>query len=139
MKVQDAKRQIRLQEWSEQINSCRQSGLTVKGWCKENGIHIKTYYNRMKRVREELLDALESGKGNQLAKLKKAGRNDIVQIENLVELESKQQNTPMFAMLPPMHMDIVAVKVHIGAHVAEIQNSADSEMVESVLRTLASL
>ena len=137
MKVQEAKRQIRLQEWSEQIDSCRQSGLTVKGWCKENGIHIKTYYNRMKRVREELLDALESGKGSQSGKLNRAGRNNMAR--TFVELESKQQDTPMFAMVSPIHMDMVAVKVRIGTHVAEIQNGADSEMVEGVLRTLASL
>ena len=93
----------------------------------------------MKRVREELLYALESGKVSQPGKLSRAGRNDMARSECFVELESKQQDTPMFAMLPPIDMEMVAVKVRIGTHVAEIQNGADSEMVEGVLRTLASL
>ena len=41
MKVQEVKRQIRLMEWAAQIEDRKQSGLTVKQWREENGIHKK--------------------------------------------------------------------------------------------------
>ena len=33
-----------LQEWSGRIAECRSSKMSVKAWCSEQGIPIKTYY-----------------------------------------------------------------------------------------------
>ena len=35
----------RLLEWSQKVADCRQSGLSVKRWCSENGTSVKTYYS----------------------------------------------------------------------------------------------
>jgi L-serine deaminase len=40
-----------LRSWEEMIKSCKNSGLTVSEWCRENGINIKTYYYRMRKLR----------------------------------------------------------------------------------------
>ena len=126
MKVQEVKRQLRLQEWAEQIKECKQSGSTVREWCKGNGVSLKTYYNRMKRVREELLDAIDN--------------ESALQLSSRVGGSTPQRlGTPVFAALPIPRMDIAAVTVQIGPHVAEIHNGAEAETVESVLRTLARL
>ena len=37
---------VRLQEWSAQIEAQQESGLTVQQGCIENGIKPKTYYYR---------------------------------------------------------------------------------------------
>ena len=126
MKVQEVKRQLRLQEWAEQIKECKQSGSTVREWCKGNGVSLKTYYNRMKRVREELLDAIDNESAMQLSR--RDGGSTQKQIE-----------APVFAALPMPQKNVSAVTVHIGLHVAEIYNGAEAETVESVLRTLARL
>ena len=34
------------------VKTCRRSGLTVQQWCNSNGINIKTYYYRLRKVRE---------------------------------------------------------------------------------------
>ena len=44
MGVQAMKHAALLQEWSGRIAECRSSGMTVKAWCSEQGIPIKTYY-----------------------------------------------------------------------------------------------
>lgn len=41
-----------LLEWSERIASCRNSGMSVKDWCKANGIPLSTYYNQQRKVFE---------------------------------------------------------------------------------------
>ena len=122
MNVQDTVRNIQTQVWAQQVWECQQSGLTVRQWCEENGIGIKTYYYRRKRVREELLDSMESGNTKQLG-----------------EYSPMQLGTPVFAAIPMPQRDGTAVTVQIGSHVAEIHNGADPETVEGVLRTLTRL
>ncbi len=46
----------RLLEWSQKIADCRQSGLSVKRWCSENGTNIKTYYSWQKKVFEYMVE-----------------------------------------------------------------------------------
>ena len=38
------KQEVRLQEWSAQVEAQQASGLTVQQWCMENGVKPKTYY-----------------------------------------------------------------------------------------------
>ena len=51
------KQEVRLQEWSAQIEAQQASGQTVQQWCAENGINLKTYYYRLRKVREHFLDS----------------------------------------------------------------------------------
>lgn len=36
-----------------------ESGLTVSKWCDQNGVNAKTYYYRLKQVRQALCDEVE--------------------------------------------------------------------------------
>ncbi len=49
--------EVRLHEWAAQIQSQQQSGLNVRSWYAQNGISPKTYYYRLRRVREECIKA----------------------------------------------------------------------------------
>ena len=51
------KQEVRLQEWSAQVEAQQASGLTVQQWCMENGVKPKTYYYHLKKVREQFLDS----------------------------------------------------------------------------------
>ena len=51
--ISEVKQEIRLREWSEQIERQQSSGLSVEQWCVENRINPKTYYYRLRRVREQ--------------------------------------------------------------------------------------
>ena len=44
MGVQAIKHAALLREWSARIAECRTSGKSVKAWCGEQGIPMKTYY-----------------------------------------------------------------------------------------------
>ena len=54
------KQEVRLQEWAGQIEAQRASGMTVRQWCAENGINVKTYYHRLRRVREQCVESMPS-------------------------------------------------------------------------------
>lgn len=53
--IQIAKNQVKLQNWAAQIREYNSSGLKVKQCCAVNGISVKTYYYRLRKVREAML------------------------------------------------------------------------------------
>ena len=55
-RIMEIKNKVRISEWSDMIRACRGSGLTVRQWCNSNGINIKTYYYRLRKVREALCE-----------------------------------------------------------------------------------
>ena len=56
--VTKVRRHIKREEWKSIISECRASGMTVKAWCKANGIVEQTYYRNLKMLREEMLASL---------------------------------------------------------------------------------
>lgn len=56
--VTKVRSQLKREQWKSIIIECRKSGMTVKDWCKANGIVEQTYYRNLKRLREELLGNL---------------------------------------------------------------------------------
>ena len=53
------KKEIKLRQWAEMVKCRNESGMTVSEWCKENGINLKTYYYRLKRVRQTVCGEIE--------------------------------------------------------------------------------
>ncbi|MFQ7292448.1 MAG: IS66 family insertion sequence element accessory protein TnpA [Monoglobales bacterium] len=58
-KIVQIKNNVKLHEWSMMVKACRSSGLTVSQWCNENDIKLKTYYYRLRKVREYLCEETE--------------------------------------------------------------------------------
>ena len=56
--VQELKFAARMQEWSVRIAECRSSGMSVRAWCKEQGISVQTYYRWEKRFVEKATQQL---------------------------------------------------------------------------------
>ena len=112
MNVQKTKTMLQIKEWSEQINDRSQSGLTVREWCENQGIAVKTYYYRQKRVREELL-------------------------ESRFLAEQANQKKSIFAEVSMSRMESASVTVRIGTSIVGINNGADMTMVERILQTVS--
>lgn len=53
------KKELMLRQWTEMVKRRNESGMTVSEWCKENGINLKTYYYRLKRVRQAVCGEIE--------------------------------------------------------------------------------
>ena len=58
-KIAKVKNEVKLKMWSETIKVCTSSGLTVSEWCRNNGINVKTYYYRLRKVSENLCEIKE--------------------------------------------------------------------------------
>ncbi len=58
-KIRETKRKLRLKAWSEMYRQYRESGRTVSEWCKKQGISPKTFYYRLRKIRETALAVKE--------------------------------------------------------------------------------
>jgi len=50
-KVTDVKSEFRLRQWTQIIQTCQASSMTVAAWCNRNNINIKSYYYWLRRIR----------------------------------------------------------------------------------------
>ena len=55
--IMAVKKQVRLENWASEVESCTTSGLTVQQWCRENGMSPKTYYYHLRKVRESIIES----------------------------------------------------------------------------------
>lgn len=106
--LQALSKQERLDTWTTIIMECRNSGMSVRSWCQENGLNEKTYYYWQRRL-FQTLSAQQECTG------------------------SFAEITPMTRLSTD-----VAVTVRIAEAEADIHNGADAETVGMVLRLLKS-
>lgn len=106
--LQVMSKQERLENWTARIMACRSSGMTVRAWCRENGLSEKTCYYWQRRLFQALSEQQVSHK------------------------------TAFAEVTPPVCSGSVAVTVRIAGAVADIHPGADAATVETVLRILKS-
>jgi len=51
----EVRREDRLQEWARIVKECQSSGLSNREFCRQNGIPEKTYYYRLRQLRESVI------------------------------------------------------------------------------------
>ena len=56
MKIRDVKQEYQLQEWRGMLRERKESGLSVKEWCRERGLAEHVYYYRLRKLRQASAD-----------------------------------------------------------------------------------
>ena len=69
VKISEVKQEYQLQEWSGMLRQRKESGLSVKEWCQEQGLAEHIYYYRLRRLRQAACTALEQAQPVQLAEV----------------------------------------------------------------------
>jgi hypothetical protein len=122
MDVQKITREFRIKHWIDIIKECRSSGQTIKSWCEEQGINLKSYYYWQRKVRKvtgekyAMIPGIEHG-------IASIGPDPV-----FAEIKLQQYKTA----LP-------AVTIHLNNATLEIQNGAERSTIENTLRALRSL
>lgn len=120
MTIQSVGQQRRLLEWSQRVADCRQSGISVKRWCSENGTTPKTYYTWQKKVFSAMVE------------------------QQQFQLAATQESTDVcFAELPAAPIPQASTKapvasIRLGETAVDIYEGADAKMVEALCRALKS-
>lgn len=53
--ISEVKAQVSREEWEQRILACQQSGMSIRSWCRENGITTGSYYHYLRKIRENML------------------------------------------------------------------------------------
>ena len=59
--IMEIRQQVRLNQWSAMVQEREDRGLSVKAFCKQAGIATKTYYYRLRRLREAAIKKTQMG------------------------------------------------------------------------------
>ena len=76
VKISEAKQEYQLQEWSGMLRQRKESGLSVKEWCREQGLAEHVYYYRLRKLRQAACTALEQAQPVQLAEVPLAPKSE---------------------------------------------------------------
>ena len=90
--------QRKLSEWAERVSACRSSGLSVKTWCRENGVSEQTYYKWQRRLYELAQEEREGGFA-EITPIRRTTGNIVVTVQ----------------------IDSVEIAVHNGADAATVE------------------
>ena len=99
----------RVQLWAERIAECRGSDMSVRAWCRENGISEKTYYYWQRRLYQQMASTTEA--------------------VSFAEIPQEIQTGEGFG---------VAAKISLCGAAIEFYPGADAQMIHAILQTLQS-
>ena len=118
MNLLQTKHELNLVRWQAIVTECRDSGIPIRTWCRNNQINIKTYYYWQRKVWD---------------------RNFSFKDANMVSCHNERSN-PTFVeyKLPDRTATNIAVTVRLEYAVLEIHNGADELAVASAMRALKS-
>ena len=108
-KIGSVKKRVRHQEWRKMYEAYLSSGQTVTEWCAENGVTKKTFYYRLRQIRNEAIDQIE--------------RHDIV---------------PVTSPLPPAAMTNDTIRIRGSGIDIELPADISPEMITAAIRGLRS-
>ena len=55
--IMEIRQQVRLSQWSEMVREREESGLSIREFCAGKAISPKTYYYRLRKLREAAIEA----------------------------------------------------------------------------------
>ncbi|TCL58867.1 hypothetical protein EDD76_10537 [Kineothrix alysoides] len=112
----------KLSLWIGRIWECRASNQKVSDWCTAHDVSIKSYYYWLRKIKREAFDAIPA---------------------------ERKPKVPIVALKPSMFAEVAyttanfssstAVILRLGNTTLEIQNAADQETIENILRTIRHL
>ena len=116
--IAEAKREIQVTEWQQQIQARREQGKTVDEWCASKGISKGTYYHRLKRVREYLCQ------------------------QRRITGNDEERNPSQPAAIVPVHVgqprEKAVMEIQFGDLQIKFNGSPNSEQLKIVLESLMS-
>lgn len=121
-KLTVASHEARLSLWLERIRACKSSGLSVKEWCKQNGLTDKNYYYWMRKIKREAFETLQEQ-------------------TSIREVPFQEKTVFSKVSLPVSYTESTgtAAVLHINGMRIEIQNGASANTIQVLLSTVQTL
>lgn len=113
--------QEKLDFWMARIMSCRKSGLSDSGWCRENGIAPSSLYYWIKKLR---MEASEIPVANH--EMAVPVKQDVVPLHVVGETQSLKDRHVVHETAIVIRLEGVSLEIQNGAHEATITNTINA-------------
>ena len=113
--LNQAKHEAMLTIWRDRVRECRNSGLRVYDWCKQNGINDKTYYKWQHEIQE---------KEDEKREIESVNRGEI-QFTEVPKIYLEQEKKEPCVIIQKNGWEI------------ELQNNAKPELVSQIIQAVA--
>jgi hypothetical protein len=111
-----------MQKWIGIVRDCRSSGKTIKTWCDDNGINLKSYYYWQRKVCLETCREIEA-----------------VQKPMPEVLPIKEKSVFAELSIPKNNVGKIAVSIQRDNMHINVYSGADTSTLETVFATLRKL
>lgn len=115
--VLETKAEYRLRQWTKIIEECQASNLTVRAWCSQHNIGIKSYYYWLRKIRLQACQSIEF--------------QTPAAAQAIVPLKLNRQ--------PGSNTVHPAVTIHFGTASIDIAEGTSQATIEAVLRSVQSV
>ncbi len=131
-------------EWLQLITECRQSNLPDQTWCEQHDIPLSSFYNAVCRLRKEACMIPDSSYSPQNTMIDFTSRQDVVRVQigepdALADDTVPEIVTPVLSTPSDTEPDFEnphTIELNIGPSILKISNSADMELLSSIIRLL---
>jgi len=111
------KTKVKYDYWQKIIDDYQISGKTVKAYCEENNINIKSYYYWLRKIREQACKNIDFSE---------------------LEEENKCEFAPVQSTVPYQHV-VPTIKLHIGKITVEIADGMSQDTITYVLNGIRNI
>ena len=118
------KTQMSIQKWLDIIHRYRESGLSNRQWCQENGIQLKSYYYWLSKVRKLAIEQIPRKTSAPPSLPSTVSRSASITFAEIpVKRNYSREADP--------------ITIHIGNASIEIPTDAPDPLIQSIVRTVS--
>jgi len=104
--VRDMTLSVRLNVWAERLREQRESGMTIRGWCKGKGFTDKTFHHWKRKLREAACEEIARSQ-------REAKQVNLIPIgfTEIQVMEPKQQELPSLIRIGQISAEINGIRI----------------------------
>jgi transposase-like protein len=133
--------EYRLQQWAVVIKDCKESGLSIRKYCKNAGIHENTYYYWQKKLRETIYKEITTEQ-SKITGLLFLNRNE--ELNQRQELREHENLTPAkWARVDTNNLSSAetgktnSIKISRDGWTVTIESNVDTHLLTETLRAVS--
>ena len=120
MTTREATKTYKLNQWTQIIRECRNSGQKVQDWCKDNNIDPKKYYYWLSQVRKAATQALP-------ATLKDS---------SIIPINLQKENSVVPTPSQIVSSNDIVATISVGNVIVQLSNHASSDFILNVMKAM---
>ena len=137
MNTRELAAEYRLQRWAELIRECKESGLSIKAYCKSINVHENTYFYWRRKLRETLYTEIVKDQDRKTELILTNPQEKSLDTERLVPVKWVQINTKEATGTVANTNNSSSIKISRDGWTIIIDSHVDTGLLTETLRAVS--